>query len=135
MGNGHEGTCGEGRGAEEWRVGRGGGDDSIARVPHGAAGNVQTAYKARQPHDPLGFHCSRHVCRSSMHMSSLKEVIRRQGVAEHSMGHVSVHRRNDSRRGLEVHIRHPQGDDVFAFVFVPLEARSIAAIYRGIEVV
>jgi len=64
-----------------------------------------------------------------------KEVIRRQRVAEHSMLYVSVHSRNNCRRGFEVHIRHPQGDDVFAFVFVPLKARSIAAFYRGIKVV
>ena len=134
MGDSEEGTLREGRGAEERWVRRGGGDDCITRLPHGAAGNVQAAYKAGQPHDPLGFHgpCMRALQHAH---ERLKEVIRRQRVAEHPMGHVPVERRNNSWRGFEVHIRHPQGDDVSAFVFVPFKARGIAAFYRGIEVV
>jgi len=132
---GHRDKCSlrEDRRDEKGRIGRDGGHYRVACFPYGSAGDVQPGHETRQPDDPLGFyhpcmHAFKHV------QNSLKEVVGWEGVTEDTVLDVPVERGNNGRRGLEVHIRHPQGKDILPFVLVPLEACGIAALYRNTKI-
>jgi hypothetical protein len=57
------------------------------------------------------------------------------GIAEHSVLSPLLHSLQYLGSRLEVHIRHPQGDDIFTRTLVPLHAMCSPSFYDFIEII
>jgi hypothetical protein len=63
-----------------------------------------------------------------------RQFLGRLGVAEDTVLDACAQRVDDRGRAAEIHVRHPQRDDVAVLVAVPLGAAGGAAVDRGFEV-
>ncbi len=120
--------CGEKR-----RVDGGTGHYRIIRIAYCAAGNIDPCDQTGQPDNPFGPYLP--VMFAVEHVqNSIDEIAGRLAVAEDAVLHAVVESLDDGWRGFEVHVRHPERDDVRALIFVPLEACGVPAFHRGVKI-
>jgi hypothetical protein len=134
----HQG-CGDqallevGRGVQEGRVHRGGGEHPVTGLADGPHCHVEAGDHPRQPHQPLGLDAPG-VVPGNAFDHRLEHRGPGVGIAENAMVDARMEGFQHRRGRGKVHVGHPHGDHVAAGVAAPLDAVGAGAIRRGAEV-
>ena len=122
-----------GRGQER-RIDRRVAQHGLARLGEGARGDIEADHQPRQPDEPRGINAPMVAGVQGLDNG----VYGRPGrprVTKHAVINPRMQGRNDLGRGAEIHVGHPQREDVPSGVLLPLLRIGAAAVDRRVKVV
>ena len=120
--------------AEKWRIDRRAGQDFLARLDKGSAGDIERGDETGEPDDLLGGG-GHPVAGLEVFEDDFDGGARRYGVTEDAVGGPLLQGGDDLRGGHEIHVRDPHGKHVASGVALPLERTGSAAVGAVGEVV
>ena len=120
--------------AEKWRIDRCAGEDFLARLDKGSAGDIERGDETGEPDDLLGGG-GHPVAGLQVFEDGFDGGARRYGVTEDAVGGPLLQGGDDFRGGHEIHVRDPHGKHVASRVALPLERTGSPAVGTVGEVV